>query len=128
MIINCTPNVVSVYNTLDCYVYDGCLRLRTGELNPEDEFPQPICTYPASDNPAHVTLILKTVGAADGCLIYRWFTEEIFNLPEPKPNTFYIVSWKVAQACPERKDLIFPGTLVFDAEDNAIGCIDFSRI
>lgn len=133
MIINCTPHVVSVYNTRDCYVYDGCLRLRTGELDSEDEFPQPICTYPASKNPARVTFVQKPVGAVDGILIYRWFTEEIVNLPEPKPNTFYIVSKMVAQAWSIRedlirKDLIFPGTLVCDAEDNVIGCIDFSRI
>lgn len=128
MIINCTPHVVSVYNTRDCYVYDGCLRLRAGELDPEDEFPQPICTYPASKNPARVTFVQKPVGAVDGILIYRWFTEEIVNLPDPKPNTFYIVSKMVAQAWSTREDLIFPGTLVCDAEDNVIGCIDFSRI
>lgn len=128
MIINCTPHVVSVYNTRDCYVYDGCLRLRAGELDSEDEFPQPICTYPASKNPARVTFVQKPVGAVDGILIYRWFTEEIVNLPDPKPNTFYIVSKMVAQAWSTREDLIFPGTLVCDAEDNVIGCIDFSRI
>ena len=137
MIINCTPHVVSVYNTRDCYVYDGCLRLRAGELDSEDEFTQPICTcglaepictYPASKNPARVTFVQKPVGAVDGILIYRWFTEEIVNLPDPKPNTFYIVSKMVAQAWSTREDLIFPGTLVCDAEDNVIGCIDFSRI
>jgi hypothetical protein len=64
----------------------------------------------------------------DGILIYRWFTEEIVNLPEPKPDTCYIVSKILAQACPEREDLIFPGTLVHDADGHVVGCIDFSRV
>ena len=128
MIINCTPHVVSVYNTRDCYIYDGYLRLRTGELDHEDEFPQPIYTYPASKNPARVTFVQKPVGAVDGIRIYRRFTEEIVNLPDPKPNTFYIVSKMIAQAWSTREDLIFPGTQVCDTEDNVIGYIDFSRI
>lgn len=29
---------------------------------------------------------------------------------------------------PEREDLIFPGTSVYDADDHVVGCIDFSRV
>ena len=65
---------------------------------------------------------------ADGILVYRWFPDEFVNFPAPKPNTFYIVSKMLAQACPEREDFIFPGTLVYGAYDNVVGCIDFSRV
>lgn len=130
MIINLHPHVVSVYNTRYCYVYGDCLHLR-GELDAEGEFPQPICTYPASDTPARVTFVQKPVGAVDGILIYRWFTTEVDYLPEPKPNTYYIVFKKIAKAFPERKDLVFPGTpktVVCIADGIVVNCVNFSRI
>lgn len=124
MIINCTPHDVSIYNTADCYMRDGCLYLR----DDEGEFPKPFRTFPAAKKPARVTFAQDHAGLADGILIYRWFTDEIVNLPEPKPYTYYIVSKMVAQAWPEREDLIFPGTVVYDADDHVVGCIDFSRV
>lgn len=124
MIINCTPHDVAIYRTCDCYMRDGFLYLR----DYEGEFPQPFRTYPAAKEPARVTFIQKPTVMADGILIYWWAPEEIVNLPEPKPETCYIVSKIVAQAWPAREDFIFPGTLVYDAEDNVVGCIDFSRV
>ena len=133
MIINCTPHDVAIYRTCDCYMRDGFLYLR----DDEGEFPQPFRTYPAAKEPARVTFIQKPAGMADGILIYRWAPDEIVNLPEPKPDTYYIVSKMLAQACPERKDLIFPGTVVrgtpkgsrwMSADDHVVGCIDFSRV
>ena len=124
MIINCTPHNINIYTPSGCYMRDGCLYLR----DDAGEFPRPFRTYPAAKKPARVTFVQDPAGLADGILIYRWFTEEIVNFPEPKPNTFYIVSKMVAQAWPEREDFIFPGTLVFDAEGRVVGCIDFSRV
>lgn len=128
MVINCTPHDVVIYSAADCYMRDGFLCFRVGALDDEGEFPQPFLTYPAAKEPARVTFIQKPAGMADGILIYRWFPEEVVNLPEPKTDMYYIVSKMVAQACPEREDLIFPGTLVHDADDNVVGCIDFSRV
>lgn len=133
MVINCTPHDVAIYSTADCYMRDGFRYLR----DDEDEFPQPICTYPACKEPARVTFKQKLDSMADGILIYRWLPEEIVNLPELNPGTYYIVSKMLAQACPERKDLIFPGTVVrgtpkgsrwMSADDHVVGCIDFSRV
>lgn len=124
MVINCTPHEVAIYSTADCYLYNGSLYLCEGD----EEYPEPLRVYLAAKEPARVTFVQKTVGAVDGILIYRRFTEEIVNLPEPKPNTFYIVSKMVAQAWSTREDLIFPGTVVRDADGRVVGCIDFSRV
>lgn len=122
MIVNLTPHDVDIYNTSDCIPQDGYLCLR------EDIDPLPLLVYPATNEPARVTFMQKTAGMADGTLIYRWVPREITGLPEPKPGTYYIVPKMLAQVYPERTDLIFPGTLVFDADDNVVGCIDFSRV
>lgn len=124
MIINCTPHDVAIYRTCDCYMRDGFLYLR----DDEGEFPQPFRTYPAAKEPARVTFAQDPAGMADGIPVCWWAPEEIVNLPEPKTDTFYIVSKMVAQAFPERKDLIFPGTVVRDADGRVVGCIDFSRV
>lgn len=123
-IVNCTPHEVVIYETSDCYMRDGFLYLR----DDEEEYPQPYLTLPAAKEPASVTFVQKVDGMVDGILVYRWFPEEVVNLPDQKPGTYYIVSKMLAQACPERKDLIFPGTLVRDADDHVVGCIDFSRV
>ena len=131
MVINCTPHDVAIYRTCDCYMREGKFYLR------EDMDIQPVITYPATAEPARVNFTQKPDGMADGILIYRWAPEEIVNLPEPKPDTYYIVSKMLAQACPERKDLIFPGTVVrgtpkgsrwMSADDHVVGCIGFSRV
>ena len=128
MIINCTPHNINIYSTADCYIRDGFLCFRVGALDDEGEFPQPFLTYPAAKEPARVIFIQKHAGMADGIHIYRWVPDEIVNLPGPKPGTYYIVPKMVAQACPEREDLILPGTVVCNAEDNVVGCVDFSRV
>ena len=124
MVINCTPHDVNIYTPSGCYMRDGCLYRREDEI----EFPQPFRTYPAAKEPARVTFVQKTAGMADGILIYWWAPEELVNLPEPKPDTYYIVSKMLAQACPEREDFILPGNLVRNESGDVVGCIDFSRV
>lgn len=124
MIINCTPHDINIYTPYDCYQKGGQLYLSENE----DEFPQPFLTYPAAAEPARVTFAQKVEDMADGILVYGWFPEEVVNLPDQKPGTYYIVSKMLAQACPERKDLIFPGTLVRNESGDVVGCIDFSRV
>lgn len=124
MIINCTPHDVDIYTPSGCYMRDGCLYRRDDEI----EFPQPVRTYPAAKEPTRAIFAQKVEDMADGFLVYRWFPEEVVNLPEPEPDTYYIVSKMLAQACPERKDLIFPGTVVRDTDGHIVGCVDFSRV
>ncbi len=122
MIINCTPHDVAIYNTTDCYLQEGGLYLR------EDTDPQPFRVYPASKEPARVYFAQGDPGMADGILVNRWTPHGITGLPDPKPDAYYIVSKVLAQVCPEREDLIFPGTVVRNGSGDVVGCIGFSRV
>ncbi len=48
------------------------------------------------------------------------------NLPAPRPGVYYVVSRLVADACPERDDLLVPHDLVRDEEGNAVACRGFA--
>ena len=47
---------------------------------------------------------------------------EILDLPNPKPETYYIVSRLVMSAASGRSDLLVPNGLVRDDSGNIIGC------
>jgi hypothetical protein len=52
---------------------------------------------------------------------------EVSGLPEPTPGVVYIVSQIVRSACPDRKDVVFPGELVRDENGQPVGCQGFRR-
>ena len=111
MIINCTSFVINLYNP--------------------DDYNQLLHTYPASKNPVRATFVNKYVRSEDGTIAYKLLMKEVVNLPEPKPNTYYIVFKKIAKAFPERKDLLFPGTsktVICDANGIVVNCTNFSKI
>ena len=124
MIINCTPHDVAIYNTADCYMYNGSLYLREGD----EEYPEPRHVYQAAKESARAIYVQKPVGTVDGYQIYRRTPREIIGLPGRKTDTYYIVSKMLAQAYSERKDLIFPGTVVRNKSGDVVGCVDFSRV
>lgn len=51
---------------------------------------------------------------------------KVTGLPAPHEGVRYIVSARVAEACPDRKDLVVPGPAVRDEDGNQIGCEGFS--
>lgn len=51
---------------------------------------------------------------------------KVTGLPAPQEGVRYIVSARVAEACPYRKDLVVPGPAVRDENGNKIGCEGFS--
>ena len=60
--------------------------------------------------------------------VTRLFNPQIVNLPEPQPNTLYIVSGIVAASVPERMDVVAPGQLDRDSETGrVIGCRGFVK-
>lgn len=50
------------------------------------------------------------------------FVRVLVDLPEPKPNVFYIVSEITAKAAIDRCDLLTPYHVVKDRNGNKIGC------
>ena len=52
---------------------------------------------------------------------------EVYNLPKPEPDTYYIVSRLVMQACPERTDLLVPNEIIRDDKGNIIGCASLAN-
>ena len=53
---------------------------------------------------------------------------DVKNLPEPNPDTIYIVSRIVADACPDRNDLYIPDETVRDNEGNIKGCRALAQV
>ena len=51
---------------------------------------------------------------------------DVENLPEPRPNTLFIVSSVIQSQTNHRADLVVPSPQVRDAEGNVIGCRGFA--
>lgn len=66
---------------------------------------------PKSEKVARVKEREKHIQNIDGIRITDIYYEETLNLPEPKENTYYIVSIVVAYANRHRRDLFFPDGL-----------------
>ena len=62
------------------------------------------------------------VGNIAGIDITETSYGEVQGLPEPRENTYYIVSRLVLNACRDRNDLLVPNELVRDDKGNIIGC------
>jgi hypothetical protein len=60
--------------------------------------------------------------------ILRTVIGDTLNLPAPAPDTFYVVSRVLAQANPDRDDLLVPESLLRDRSGSIIGCTKFGRI
>lgn len=125
MVINLTSHEVVIYSSMDCVLRDGKLFLREEE---EEAGLQPLRAYPAGEVPARVVVDYENDGVADGICIFRLEVKDILGLPEPKKDTWYIVSKIVAQACPERSDLLIPDGMVRGKSGAVVGCVNFSRV
>ena len=66
---------------------------------------------PKSEKVARVKEREKHIQTIDGVRVTDIYYEETLNLPEPKENTYYIVSIVVAYANRYRRDLFFPDGL-----------------
>lgn len=98
-LVNLTPHVIN-------------LLTNTGEVVAIEPF--------SKDNPARVSATLKDCGVfeANG-LIFNHTEQEfgdIINLPDAQKGMFFIVSRIVAEAAPERKDLVIVNDLVRDEQ------------
>lgn len=70
-----------------------------------------IMRIPPSGIIARVTTTQQKVGEINGIPIFKTFYDKVENLPDPQPNTIYIVSSLVLQALGgSRSDVVAPDT------------------
>lgn len=84
--------------------------------------------YPPKGEPARVKQSTSRIGEISGVPISHSDFGDVYNLPEPTQGTYYIVSKMVAEALPEREDLIFPNELVRDEKGMIKGCNSLSPL
>jgi hypothetical protein len=69
------------------------------------------------------TELVDTIETSFGLIrITRNTFGQVENLPDPQPNTLFIVSAMVMNACPNRTDLVCPNESVRDSEGRITGC------
>ena len=99
MIINLCAHDVNELNSGVCFPPSGIV----ARLERKDEF----------------------VGFIDGVPVTRTSFGKVNNLPEQKDGVYYIVSKHVADALPDRNDLLVPGPVMRDKNHFPIGCNGF---
>ena len=97
-IVNTTPHIVNI--------------LRMGEWY----------TLSPSESPVRIDEITTVIGSINGVTLVRKGFSEPVNLPDPAPDTYYIVSTIVASALPRRADLLVPSDFLRDEQGNILGC------
>ena len=71
---------------------------------------------------ARVAETTTQIGELDGIPLFKSTYGQVQGLPEPAPNTVYIVSKMVTDALPQRRDLFIPAVTVRDEQGRIIGC------
>jgi len=77
---------------------------------------------------ARVATESVTIGNVNGIPVKKTMFGEVDDLPEPRPNTVYIVSSLVAQRCKDREDVFIPNESVRDEKGRVIGCKSLGKI
>lgn len=105
-VVNCTPHSVTLLDRdNNCRMrFDSSCIARCQEIVEQ--------LHPM-DMHDHLPLVAKRFGAVDG-------------LPPSVDNRMYIVSQIVADACPDRCDLLVPSDVVRDGKGQILGCRSFS--
>jgi hypothetical protein len=78
--------------------------------------------FPPSGTVARCAVKRQQVGTVDGVPVNRTVYGDVTGLPAPQPGTYYIVSALVAQAVPDRTDVLITDDAVRDDAGRIIGC------
>ena len=105
MILNLTPHRVSI---------------RREDMSFLDLNPEPV--------PARRAVKNVVLGTVDGIVVSSQVFGPVENLPEPREGVLLLVSLIVAQAHPERRDLVTPGTAIRNPDGTQSGCIGLSQV
>jgi hypothetical protein len=93
-----------------------------------DEHGTTLTELPPAGIPARRAEQLRADGTLNGRIpVVRLTYGPLEDMPEPAPGTWYVVSRLIADACPDRDDLLVPVSLVRDASGNPIGCRALAR-
>lgn len=71
---------------------------------------------------ARVAISQEKIGEIDGIPVFRNTYGKPEGLPEPQEGTYYIVSALLAQAVPEREDVLITSNPIRDEAGRIIGC------
>ena len=87
-----------------------------------------VATIAPSDLVARVATRSEKVGETEGGIpLYATRYGQVVGLPEPEPDTIYIVSGMLLAAVPHRMDVWQPGELLRDEAGRVVGCVGLSR-
>lgn len=81
--------------------------------------------FPTSGRVARVKSSTQKVQEHVGIPLFKSEFGEIEGLPDPQPNTMYIVSALALKAIFDRTDVVAPGNLQRDENGQPIGCFGF---
>ena len=132
-IINCTPHdiVFVIENHIDdeFYAIEKFIIKKSGIVPRVKEVENKIEVFKASVTRESE---IETDGYDNGWHLYVDIMEKSFleveGLPEPKKDTYYVVSALVAGAAKNRNDLLIPNDIVRDDQGRIIGCRSLAKI
>ena len=70
---------------------------------------------------ARVDVVSVPNGSINNIKVYKNSYGAVTDLPDPVPNTIYVVSALVAQACKDRPDVFYPDKLIRDNQGRVDG-------
>ena len=132
-IINCTPHdivfIVESYIDDEFYAIEKFIIKKSGIVPRVKEVENKIDVFKASVTRESE---IETDGYDNGWHLYVDIMEKSFleveGLPEPKKDTYYVVSALVAGAAKNRNDLLIPNDIVRDEKGRIIGCRSLAKI
>ncbi len=87
-----------------------------------------ICAFPPCGQLARVTATTVADGFLEGGIpVSRTVYGKVEGLPQPSPDTIYIVSALVAARCQGRDDVFVPAEQIRDEAGRVIGCKSLGR-
>ena len=121
-IVNLTPHPVQLLDGSNCSFDPKCRSYRVeGDV-------VVVKTFAPGDVIPRCSQKEQLIGNVDGVDIFRMEFGEVENLPDQQDGVYYIVSAMVAQARPDRHDLLIPAHLVRNEDGRILGCLAFSQI
>lgn len=83
-------------------------------------------TYPTTGHIARVSLKYQPSGMVESLQTFRVVPGEVEGLPDPKPDTIFVVSAVLASMV-KRSDVMSPGELVRNALGHPVACKGLQR-